>query len=157
MANLPAKVGRPTKFNENLTSKIIEWTQNGKTVEQIAELLDINPGTLRNWWRANPEFFIAIREARQVADELVEASLFRKAVGYRYTEEALSKDGPVPVQRLAHPDTTACVFWLKNRKPEEWRDRSELGVGPVGQFDEEFDAAPKSELMTVLRKRISQE
>lgn len=119
------KVGRPCLLNEKISAKIIELSEKGKTIEQIAEITGVSKRALHYWWRDNPEFMHAVKEARQVADELVEASLFSKALGYTYEEEALGKFGPVPLVKQAHPDVVACIYWLKNRQPDKWRDKSE--------------------------------
>lgn len=99
------KVGRPTKFNEDLTTKILEWAKKGKTNEEIAELTGIAVSTLGLWRRENPEFMVALKESKDAADGIVEASLFQNAV---------------------IGNVTAQIFWLKNRRPNEWREKQEV-------------------------------
>ncbi len=35
------------------------------------------------------------------------------------------------VKKQVAPNPTAAIFWLKNRKPDEWRDRKETEVSGV--------------------------
>jgi hypothetical protein len=64
----------------------------------------------------------------------VERSLFQRATGYEQQTVKIfmpsGADSPIfaPFREVIAPDTTACIFWLKNRKPKEWRDKSELEV-----------------------------
>lgn len=122
-------VGRPTKFNDWLCAKIIHLAKEGKTDAQIAKLIGISLRTFHVWKREKPEFLHTLKEAKNVADELVEASLFRRAVGYSHRAVKIMQHEGVPIREeyIEHypPDTTAAIFWLKNRKPEEWRDQQE--------------------------------
>lgn len=127
----PKKVGRPSKFNDRIARKIIELSESGKTTEQIAEIIGIHASTLYLWWDNKPEFLEAVREAKQAADELVEASLFRRAVGYSHPEQKCFSDGDggtiwETVTKHYPPSEQAAIFWLKNRQPEEWREKSEV-------------------------------
>lgn len=47
------------------------------------------------------------------------------------------KDAPVYADFIEHfpPDTTAMIFWLKNRQPDKWRDKRDVG-------DDDGDAPP---------------
>jgi hypothetical protein len=62
----------------------------------------------------------------------VERSLYHRAVGYSYDAVKIFMPGgkgkPVIVPYREHmpPDTVACIFWLKNRRREEWRDKQEV-------------------------------
>lgn len=104
--------GRPTKFNEQLSQIMINLAAEGKTNQEIADIVGVAESTVRLWAKSIPDFSAAIKEVKDVADSLVEAALFQKATGYEGYP----------------PDTTAAIFWLKNRRPTEWRDRHELEV-----------------------------
>lgn len=124
--------GRPTKFNDTVRKKILDLISAGKTETQICEILGISWPTLRNWKLANSEFFMAMREHKQEADEMVEASLWHRAVGYSHEAVKIfydSKTGEtVEHKYIEHhpPDVTAASLWLRNRKPKEWRDKQEV-------------------------------
>lgn len=127
---LPKPLGRPTKFNEKIKEKILELAQKGKTDEDIAEIIGVHVNTLRNWKGAFPDLLWALKESKQVADDLVEASLFSRAVGYSHREEKVfCHEGMIVTHEVTKhypPDTTAAIFWLKNRKPNEYRDKREI-------------------------------
>lgn len=93
------------------------------------------------WFADKPDFFQTVKEARQFADDMVEASLFRSALGYKYSEETLAKDGtPVEIYKTAHPNATSAIFWLKNRRPKRWRDKTEIDQKTTVQG--EIDCGP---------------
>lgn len=123
------KPGRPNQLNEELTDKILELAKKGKTNKQIAQIIGISPQTIYYWQRTNDQFKWAFSEAKSAADDLVEASLFRKAIGYTCPEtKVFQYEGQIiehTIQKHYAPDTTAGIFWLKNRRPEEWRERVE--------------------------------
>lgn len=138
--------GRPSVFSEEVAKKIIELHGQGKTDEQVAEIIGITSQTLRNWRKSNENFLWATREAKLLADEMVEASMFKNAVGFNYYEQQTSKDGVVALRKYKAPDTKAQIFWLKNRKPKEWRDTVQLEqdanytiLVDTGDEEEEFD------------------
>lgn len=124
------KRGRPTKFNDSVKEKILELAKQGKTDEEISEIIGICSRTLRNWKGAHSDFLPAIKESKAVADELVEASLFHRAVGYRHkATKFFQHEGCVITEDYIEqypPDTKAAIFWLKNRQPEKWRDKAEV-------------------------------
>jgi len=122
-----AKKGRPTKYNGNMGAFIASLARTGKTEKEISEIVGISPSTLGYWKGRYPDFLATLKENKDQADALVEASLFRRATGFHQPEEKLFLDrsGKVvrDIQMKAYaPDTTAAIFWLKNRKAKEWRD-----------------------------------
>lgn len=136
------RVGRPTKFNEAITEKILQLCTAGKTTDQIAEIIGVNPRTIYNWMSSKPEFYQSLKESKQAADEIVEASLFHRATGYRdsWEKEVVTKDGQVVTvteELRVPPDTTAAIFWLKNRQPENWRDKTEVEVSALKTMSDE--------------------
>jgi len=96
--------GRPSKFNKDVQRQIELLARRGWTDAEMAELLGINEGTLNNWKNKHPAFFKTLKEAKEFSDLEVERSLYREA-----------KAG----------NTTAMIFWLKNRQPQRWRDKQE--------------------------------
>lgn len=105
----------------------------GATDEEIAEEIGISARTLHRWKIAHPEFMEALTVAKEMADERVVRSLYRKALGYAVErEKVFVHEGNVIKARYAEeiaPDTAAMIFWLKNREPDRWRDQRHFTGG----------------------------
>ena len=118
---------------ENLT--LLEgWARNGLTDEQIAHNMGIAVRTLYEYKNNFPQILQALKKGKEVVDIEVENALLKRALGYDYDEkyfdyrlnESTGEYEKVPVKTVtkqAVPDTTAQIFWLKNRKKEQWRDK----------------------------------
>lgn len=107
--------------------KLEGWARDGLTDEQIAKNIGINRDTLYRWKKAYPDISDALKRGKEVIDRQVENALLKRALGYTYEE--VTFEGDVEVKRVIKqvvPDTTAQIFWLKNRKPEDWRDKREI-------------------------------
>ena len=127
------KMGRNILYTEEMVIRAEGYARDGLTDVQIAHNLGISRSTLYKWKREYPEFAEAVKRGKEVVDREVENALFRRAVGYSYPEEKvfLGPGGkPVIVQTTKYypPDPTAMIFWLKNRKPAEWRDKRDIEV-----------------------------
>lgn len=111
---------------EGLT-RLTGWAGDGLSNEQIAANIGINPDTLYEWKSKYSEIAEALKKGKEVADYEVENALFRRATGYDYTEERVEIEGRKRkvVQTVKHvvPDTAAAFIWLKNRRPDKWRDK----------------------------------
>jgi len=133
---LKRKVGRPSIFDEVVAKKIIEMAGEGKTDKQIAEMLGVTPQTILNWKKGDREFFWSLKDAKALADQAVEASLYHRASGYSHPEEKIHVDKGVvtKVDTIKHypPDAASAIFWLKNRQPDKWRDRIEHKIESEG-------------------------
>ena len=85
--------------------------------------------TIKNWAARYPEFLAARKTGKDLADENVERSLYHRAMGYEHDDVDIRVvEGQVvqtPIRKHYPPDATAMIFWLKNRKPKDWRDRQE--------------------------------
>ncbi len=107
--------------------KLEGWARDGLTDDQIAKNIGINRDTLYRWKKAHSDISDALKRGKEVIDRQVENALLTRALGYTYDE--VTFEGGVEVKRVRKqvvPDTTAQIFWLKNRKPEEWRDKREI-------------------------------
>jgi hypothetical protein len=108
-------------------------TQLGATDNELAEFFKTTARTINRWKVEYIEFSNALRVGKHEADERVTRSLFQRAVGYVVPETHVSvHQGKVlKTELMKHfpPDTTACIFWLKNRRPEEWREKFEHDHG----------------------------
>lgn len=117
-------------YEEWLTADALEvlsgWAQRGLTDEQIAENCGIAVRTLYEWKNRFPQIMQALKKGKDWADVQVENALFRRAIGYEY-DEVTYEDGRETkrVKKKVGGDVTAQIFWLKNRRPDLWRDKHE--------------------------------
>lgn len=127
-------MARPEKWKDEFVHLAECACRLGATDLDVAEMLKISPRTLYNWRNTKPEFAAALVTGKAPADERVERSLYQRAIGYEQEEVKIFMPAgatePVYAKFTAKyaPDVTACIFWLKNRRPEQWRDKPE-GAG----------------------------
>ncbi len=132
-------MSRKGKYHDWITKegllKIEGWARDGLTDKQIAHNIGITEQTLNNWKKRFPSLFEALKKGKEVIDRQVENALLKRALGYEYEEikqiiekDEMGRDRKRIEKTIKHviPDTTAQIFWLKNRKPHEWRDRREI-------------------------------
>lgn len=106
--------------------KLEGWARDGLTDEQIASNMGIRRETLIDWKKKYPNISNTLKRGKEVVDYEVENALLKRALGYKVKEEKLTKDGcVVELEREVPGDVTAQIFWLKNRKPDAWRDKPE--------------------------------
>lgn len=106
--------------------KLEGWARDGLTDEQIASNMGIRRETLIDWKKKYPNISNTLKKGKEVVDYEVENALLKRALGYTVKEEKLTKDGcVVELEREVPGDVTAQIFWLKNRKPDAWRDKPE--------------------------------
>ena len=143
----------PKKYDQWLTEegllKITGWARDGLIDKQIAHNMGIGASTLREWKGTFPEVAEALRKGKEVVDREVENALFKSAIGYTQTIRKPVKVRDVEydpetgrkireVERwvaveeeiLVPPQVTAQIFWLKNRKPDQWREKNDLTLTP---------------------------
>ena len=114
------------------------WARDGLTDEQLAEKMGINPATLYDWKNKHPEISEALKKGKEIVDIQVENALLKRALGYEYMEERAEiseKDGRKVIQTVKQviPDTAAQIFWLKNRRPDRWRDKPQEKAEAAGE------------------------
>ena len=130
------------KYQEWITPegllKLEGWARDGLTDEQIANNMGITAKTLYEWKNKYSEICDALKRGKEVIDIQVENALLKSALGYQYEEETATKEGIVTLIKVAHPNTTAQIFWLKNRKPAEWRDKKEMDVTMKEKLEDFF-------------------
>jgi transposase-like protein len=106
------------------------WARDGLIDKEIAARIGVSQQTLWNWRNKYPELGEALKRGKEVIDAEVENSLLKRALGYTYDEvtEIESEQGFTRkvIRKHVAPDTTAQIFWLKNRKPAQWRDKQEI-------------------------------
>lgn len=108
--------------------KLEGWARDGLTDEQIAQNIRISRETLYAWKKKYPDISDALKKGKDVIDRQVENALLKRALGYEYEEvKEKFEDGVITERTVTKkevvPDTTAQIFWLKNRKPDKWRDK----------------------------------
>lgn len=123
--------GAPSKYDPKVHVTLARGLARcGLTMAEIAAEMHVAKQTLYKWRADHPEFMDALNDGRALADLTIEDSLYQRAKGYRKKtiRRRKSPQGEVLEETIEDipPDTTACIFWLKNRKPEQWRDRREV-------------------------------
>jgi AcrR family transcriptional regulator len=118
-------------------------TLGAATINEIAAALNVTRTAIYDWAHKHKDFADAIARARKLADAAVEAALRKKAIGYttELIEQKLSKDGEVfDLKKELHvpSDTAAASYWLKNRDPERWSDKTKVEIS--GDFAEQVEA-----------------
>ena len=119
--------------------KLEGWARDGLTDEQIASNMGITGKTLAEWKTKYGDICDTLKRGKEVIDLQVENALLKRALGYRYTEttKELIVDKNTgksemrvtkTVEKEVVPDTTAQIFWLKNRKPDKWRDKQDVQI-----------------------------
>jgi DNA-binding XRE family transcriptional regulator len=123
-------MGQPSKLTKMDIRLIRYMYKKGATDQEVADELGVCRKTIHNWQVANPDFKESMKDWKSEADEEVERSLFERAKGYKCKETKLfCHEGMVIAEDVIKhypPDATSCIFWLKNRKPDQWREKSEV-------------------------------
>ena len=126
------------RYTEWLTQegqmKLEAWARDGLTDDQISHNMGCNVRTLYVWKKNHPQIDAALRAGKGVVDIQVENALFKRAIGYDYEEvktiietmpDGEKRQRAERTRKHVAGDVTAQIFWLKNRKPIDWRDRRE--------------------------------
>jgi hypothetical protein len=133
-------MARPTKYKAEFAEQAKRLCLLGATDKDLAGFFGVNELTINRWKKAHKEFCKSLKEGKDEADARVAERLFNRALGYSHPEDKIfnNNGAPMVVPTTKHypPDTTACIFWLKNRQKEHWRDKQETEVtgkdgGPV--------------------------
>ena len=157
-----AKMGRPTKKN-NLDYDVLKMMfQKGCTDLEVAKALRIHQRTLQRWKTDNPDFCRIVRDWKDEADNVIEKSMYERAKGYSHPEEKIFNglDGIISVDTVKHypPDTAAGKFWLTNRRPKEWKEKTENTETHKFKFgDIDVSDLTKDEMLGVMMKKVTLE
>jgi hypothetical protein len=137
--------GRPTEYKASDLPKLRELAAGGATDLEMADYLGVSNTTFYRWKHQHKEFRHTLKLGKAEADENVEQSLYQRARGYSVdTVKVFCTQGEVtkvPIREHYPPDTTAAIFWLKNRKPNEWRDKSEVEIPGLSALAERISKA----------------
>jgi len=127
-------MGRPTVYKPEFVEQARAMCKLGATDVDLAEFFGVNVSTVVRWQSTHKDFCAAVKISKNHADDKIARSLYQKAKGYSYDAVKIfmpaGAEEPVIVPYVEHvpPDTTACIFWLKNRRPKEWRDQRNVEV-----------------------------
>ena len=124
--------GRPANYKKEYDEQAYKLCLLGATDKEMADFFNVKEQTINNWKKNHPSFFESIKRGKIVADANVAKSLYNRALGYYHPEDKIFNDNgePIIVPTVKHypPDPTAAIFWLKNRKPAEWREKRDVQV-----------------------------
>lgn len=145
------KKTRP-KFTLDQSKDVVKLlSRKGFIDPEIAFVLGVSKTTLNNWKKRDPDFFAALNDWKQEANERVERALFERAVGYSHPEtkaqwvndENGGRWETITMEKYYPPETGAACFWLKNRSPEEWKDRQEVAMTGIDGLAERIKESRK--------------
>ncbi len=123
--------GRPSSYKPEFAQQAAKLCALGATDAELADFFQVTTVTIWRWQSVHEEFLNALKRGKDAADERVERSLYARATGYTHDAVKIFMPAgakePVYAKYQEHvpPDVTAQIFWLKNRRREEWRDKQE--------------------------------
>ena len=139
--------GRPTLYRPEHASRARELCARGATNPDLAGRFGVARSTIGQWIATHPEFAEAVQQGRDIADATAVESLFTRVTGYNHKAEKvfLYRGEPRTATYTAHvpPETRACMVWLRNRRPEDWRDKVEAAPQVVIDDIALLDAAKR--------------
>ena len=140
--------GRKSEYREEYAEQALKLCLLGATDKEIAEFFSVSEQTLNSWKKKFPQFLESLKKGN------VASRLYSRAIGYdaRATKFA-TNEGKITdkVEYIEHypPDTTAAIFWLKNRQPGKWRDKKE--VENQVKLGDELESMSDEELAAIIR------
>lgn len=146
-------MGRPSKYKSELDGQAAKLCKLGATDRELAEFFEVSESTLNLWKLQHPSFSESLKRGKAESDDRVEQSLYRRALGYSHdaVKILMTKEGAVfREEYIEHypPDTTACIFWLKNRRPDLWRDKFDVDTG--------LSRERTTELLRIVEQRLGE-
>ena len=131
--------GRPTVYKPENAEIARQACMLGASNETLAERLEVSRRTIDNWIASIADFGDAVRHGRLVADESVVAALYARATGMEHKSIKIVEGEGTAVTTThtvqALPDVRACIFWLRNRRPKQWRENRPLAHEQYGGRD----------------------
>ena len=146
--------GRKSEYREEYAEQALKLCLLGATDKEIAEFFSVSEQTLNSWKKKFPQFLESLKKGKAVADSNVASKLYNRAIGYDCkATKIVTYEGKVTdqVEYVEHypPDTTAAIFWLKNRQPGKWRDKKE--VENQVKLGDELESMSDEELAAIIR------
>jgi hypothetical protein len=124
-------MARPSKYKEEYAAQVYKLCLLGATDKELADFFNIDEATLNLWKEKHQEFSESLKKGKFEADATVASKLFHRATGYEHPEiitasfQGIITDTKEVIKHYP-PDTTAAIFWLKNRQRDKWRDKQEV-------------------------------
>lgn len=117
---------RPSKYKAEYNKQVTKLCRLGATDKELADFFEVDEATI-NRWKDDDEFCKSLKRGKIQADANVADRLYKRATGYSHKEDKIFNHNGVPLivptEKHYPPDTTAAIFWLKNRQPDRWRDK----------------------------------
>lgn len=124
-------MGRPSMYQPQFSEQALKLCRLGATDRELADFFGVSEQTINAWKTAHPEFLESLRAGKGMADAEVADKLFKRATGYEHAAVKIVANANTGQEHIVDyterypPDTTAAIFWLKNRRPDLWRDKTE--------------------------------
>jgi len=125
-------MARPSQYRSEYADQALKLCRLGATDKDMADFFGVSEQTINAWKKAHPLFLESLKGGKEMADAEVADKLFKRATGYShdavkiFANATTGAEQIVPYVEHYPPDTTACIFWLKNRRPDLWRDKHDL-------------------------------
>lgn len=123
-------MARPSKYKSEYVEQAYKLCLLGATDKELADFFEVDEATINRWKIDHKEFCESLKRGKIEADSIVASKLFHRAIGYNHKAvKFATHEGQITdqVEYVEHypPDTTAAIFWLKNRQRDKWRDKTE--------------------------------
>jgi hypothetical protein len=147
-------LGRPSRYREEFAEQAMKLCRLGATDKEVADFFGVDVATVNRWKLKHPGFRESLKSGKDAADAEVADRLYKRACGYSHKDTKFATfEGKITdreeYEKHYPPDTIACIFWLKNRRPDLWRDKVGLEhTGPNGgpiQTEGDFRPSPEDE------------
>lgn len=131
-------MARPTKYKAEYATQAEKLCKLGATDEELADFFEVALSTVNKWKLDHAEFSESLKKGKTLADAEVASKLFHRATGYEHPDIDIrvieNQIVETPLIKHYPPDTTAAIFWLKNRQKDKWRDKIDHSLeGPGGR------------------------
>ena len=147
------KRGRKSEYRIEYADQALKLCLLGATDKELSEFFSVSEQTLNKWKKDYPEFLESLKKGKNIADANVASRPYNRAIGYncKATKFATS-NGKITDSKefIEHypPDTTAAIFWLKNRQPEKWRDKKEVDANV--NLGDELESLTDEQLQAII-------
>lgn len=125
-------MGRKSTYQKAYCEQAKKLCKLGAIDADLADFFGVSVVTLNAWKNKHPEFLKSLKESKSEADSRVVRALYERAIGYSHPEDKIfnNNGSPLIVPTVKHyaPDTVAAFIWLKNRMPDDWRDKPDGGA-----------------------------